>query len=65
MANDSNKLILTYPWDNPNSQSDPLYQVESVVGSVIYTPGQMLTKAEVKDLCEFRGQWVVTMKGVK
>jgi hypothetical protein len=40
------------------------WTVEKVTDSLLYNPGQSLTKKEVQDLCEI-GKWKVTVVGPK
>ena len=40
------------------------YRVKKVVGSTSYSPGAILTKAEVDDLCEMTGIWTVTIEPI-
>lgn len=43
-------ITLTYP--HVTAHSSEAYRVVQIVGSTDYTPGQVLEKAEVKDLCD-------------
>jgi hypothetical protein len=40
------------PVGNAETVVDDAYRVEQVVGSVDYKPGELLERAQVKDLCE-------------
>lgn len=37
------------------------YSIEQVVGDTGYKPGDFLTVAHVRDLCEMTGVWKITM----
>jgi len=62
------KLYLEYSgspdgWYRLNHDEAPRpYRVKKVVGSTSYSPGAILTKAEVDDLCEMTGTWTVTIE---
>jgi hypothetical protein len=44
----------------------PTYEVIEVRNSVLYHPGQILKKEEVRDLCEMTGMWTISIvKGEK
>jgi hypothetical protein len=57
------KMTLTYPHIDPQSSTGgSQYRVDTIAGSTVYKPGQMLCELEVKDLCEQSGKWTITMR---
>ena len=60
-------LLLTYRKTHDNHSATGFkesWTVEKVTDSLMYSPGEILCKSEVKDLCEI-AQWKVTIIGPK
>jgi len=58
-------IKLSYPQLNPHgtpTRPDYLYRVEQITDSTDFVPKQMLTKAQVDELCACR-DWKVTVVG--
>jgi hypothetical protein len=58
------KLRLSWPHPRPGSDNEgneKLYKIETVVGTVEFQPGQILTRDQVSDMCQQRNDLQVTM----
>jgi hypothetical protein len=54
-------MTVTSNWPDRNSSRSDLFRVEVITDSVEYAPHQMLTKAQVNELCDSK-YWKVTIK---